>query len=134
MPSSLARFISNLFKIEENQKSLIMDGFEPDTVVYELSEPFFHKLIQLTISGKSGTYVSTVSPLVRDFITQILDEVCEGFYDGLDGIEKILKMRLKNYLSKNNREESEALHEIIWTTIWKKIKFIKVIQNTFPTI
>lgn len=100
-----------------------MEGFEPHTVAEEISTKHFIGLIDAILKDYlpphkfSDAFVNLIKIYVRELIT----EITEGLYDGMNDFELIVKERFKNEVSNMAPGMEGMVMGMVWPQLWQKV-------------
>jgi len=129
----VSSMIGKIFELDEDQKKLAIEGFEPNTVAIDVSIPHVIKLIDASLSSYDNSqnkYSEEVTKIFRSLAKDLLTEISEGFNQGISDLQLILRDKFSRYISSAVGEDTASLFRgMLWPNLWKKIESLKDSPN-----
>ena len=118
-----AKTFAKVFEIREEHQNKVMEGFEPQTVAEEVSVKHLALIFQTILKDYPPTekFSDAFSADFKAYVRELLAEVSEGFYDGMNGVEIILKEKLKREIANIAGGMEGLFIGLVWPQIWQKI-------------
>ena len=110
-------------------ESLVMEGFEPHTVATEILENHLTGIFDV-IEQPNYDQEKFSSLIVNRFmkmLQELLSEISEGFYDGIEGLEKVYKASFRQHVIQSFGPEmgailNEMAPQMTWDLLIKAYK------------
>ena len=118
-----AKTFAKIFEIREEHQNKVMEGFEPQTVAEEVSTKHLAIIFQTILKDYSPTekFSDAFTTDFKAYVKELLAEVSEGFYDGMNGVEVILKEKLKREIANMAAGMEGLFISLVWPQIWQKV-------------
>lgn len=127
LAKSSAKTFAKAFEVAPSHQNRVMEGFEPQTVAEEISIKHL-EIIFKTILRDYSPSEKFSEAFVGDFkayIRELMSEVSEGLYGGIDDFQFLLKEKLKRELTNmlgNSLEGMEGmLFGLVWPNLWQRV-------------